>query len=266
MIADMKHWIVNENIDGFRCDVAGSVPTDFWQQAVPQLRAEKSIFMLAEAWEPELLKANLFDMGYGWDRHHTMNHIAKGEKPVSEWDETFTKDTTRYEADDILMTFVTNHDENSWNGTIKERMGDAAEAMTALSYVAPGMPLIYSGQEYDLDHRLLFFEKDEIPHTKGNMWPVLEKLGQLKADNPALHGGKEAASYERIDTGNEAVLAFKRSKDGKTVIYVANFSDETVQATLPYVKGEYLDYMSNTKMLIVGLIELKANGYKILVN
>ncbi len=266
MIADMKHWIVNENIDGFRCDVAGSVPTDFWQQAVPQLRAEKDIFMLAEAWEPELLKANLFDMGYGWDRHHTMNHIAKGEKPVSEWDETYAKDTTRYEADDILMTFVTNHDENSWNGTIKERMGEAAEAMTALSYIAPGMPLIYSGQEYDLDHRLLFFEKDEIPHTKGNMWPVLEKLGQLKAENPALHGGKNAASYERINTGNDAVLAFKRSKDGKTVIYVANFSDEAVEVSLPEVKGEYLDYMSDAKILVSGTVTLKANAYKILIN
>lgn len=266
MIEDMKHWIVNENIDGFRCDVAGSVPTDFWQEAVPALRAEKSIFMLAEAWEPELLKDNLFDMAYGWDRHHTMNHIAKGEK-VSEWDETFTKDENRYEANDILMTFVTNHDENSWNGTIKERMGEAAEAMTALSYVAPGMPLIYSGQEYDLDHRLLFFEKDEIPHTKGKTWSVLEKLGQLKVETPALHGGKNAASYERINTGSEAVLAFKRSKANKTVIYVSNFSDKTVEAKLPEIKGEFLDYMSNTKMSLTGNnLELKPWEYKILTN
>jgi glycosidase len=266
MIADMKHWIANENIDGFRCDVAGSVPTEFWQQAVPPLRAEKPIFMLAEAWEPELLKDNLFDMGYGWDRLHTMNHIAKGEK-VSEWDETFTKDVERYEANDILMTFVTNHDENSWNGTIKERMGEATEAMTALSYVAPGMPLIYSGQEYDLDHRLLFFEKDEIPHTKGNMWSVLEKLGQLKAETPALHGGKKAASYERINTGNEAVLAFKRSKGGKTVIYVSTFSDKTVDVKLPEIKGEFLDYMSNIKMSLTGdNLELIPWEYKILTN
>ena len=265
MIADMKHWIVNENIDGFRCDVAGSVPTEFWQQAVPALRAEKPIFMLAEAWEPELLKDNLFDMGYGWDRHHTMNHIATGEKPTSEWDITFTKDTTRYEANDILMTFVTNHDENSWNGTIKERMGDAAEAMTALSYVSPGMPLIYSGQEYDLNHRLLFFEKDEIPHAKGKMWSVLEKLGQLKANDPALHGGKNAASYERIYTGNETVLAFKRSKAGKTVIYVANLSEAPVEVNLPDVEGEFLDYMVDSKITIDKVLTLDAKAYKLLV-
>ena len=40
-----------------------------------------------------------------------------------------------------------NHDENSWNGTTKSRLGRAEEAITALSYVKPGMPLIYSGNE-----------------------------------------------------------------------------------------------------------------------
>src|SRR5574343_1838415 len=73
MTADMMHWIKNEGVDGFRCDVAGSVPVEFWQKAIPELRKEKNIFMLAEAWEPALLKDNLFDMVYGWDAHHTFN-------------------------------------------------------------------------------------------------------------------------------------------------------------------------------------------------
>ena len=265
MVKDMSYWIDKEGVDGFRCDVAGSVPTDFWQEAIPQLRAKKELFMLAEAWEPELMKGDLFDMAYGWDRHHTMNHIAKGEKPAIEWDETFKKDKERYEEDDILMTFVTNHDENSWNGTLKERMGDAAEAMTALSYVAPGMPLIYSGQEYDLDHRLLFFEKDQIPHTKGEMWPILEKLGKLKSENKALNGGKNAAIYERIDTGNKNVLAFRRSKNGSSLIYIANLSKQGLKTSLPY-KGEYLDYMTNTKYELKGdAVSLLPWEYKILI-
>lgn len=66
--------------------------------------------------------------------------------------ENYAKVVARYETNDILMTFVTNHDENSWNGTIKERMGKgyASEILTVLSFVALGMPLIYSGQEYEL--------------------------------------------------------------------------------------------------------------------
>lgn len=188
MVKEMTYWLTQEDVDGFRCDVAGSVPTDFWQEAIPKLRAIKPIFMLAEAWEPALLKDHLFDMAYSWDTHHKMNAIAQGKENVKAWDDRMAQIDTLYEKDDILMNFVTNHDENSWNGSVKERMGDASETMLALSYATPGMPLIYSGQEYDLNKRLLFFEKDTIPKTKGKVWPLLEKLGALKAGNKALNG------------------------------------------------------------------------------
>ena len=177
MIEDMLYWVKEEGVDGFRCDVASAVPLDFWEDAIPKLRSEKSLFMLAEADQPNLLKGkDLFDMAYGWERHHIFNQMANSDNAVALWNEVYKTDTDRYEQEDILMNFVTNHDENSWNGTVRERMGDASELLTALSFVVPGMPLIYSGQEYDLGHRLLFFEKDQIPHTKKTMWPLLEKL------------------------------------------------------------------------------------------
>ncbi|RLJ61514.1 alpha amylase-like protein [Lacinutrix venerupis] len=264
MIADMSYWLTEEGVDGFRCDVAGSVPTNFWEQAIPELRSKKDIFMLAEAWEPELLKDGLFDMAYAWDRHHAMNHIAKGEKDATEFTTALQTDFERYEADDILMNFVTNHDENSWNGTIKERMGEASEMMTALAYVTPGMPLIYSGQEYDLDHRLLFFEKDSFPHTKGKTWKVLEKLATLKQNNAALHGGKASAKYNAIDNGKD-VISFSRSKGNDEVVFIANVSEENVKANIPQ-KGNYLDFMTNETMELKGdAIPLAKNEYKILV-
>ena len=245
MIEDMEYWITTEKIDGFRCDVAGSVPTAFWEKAIPQLRSKKDIFMLAEAWEPELLKENLFDMAYGWDSHHVMNEIAQGKKDVSAFDAYIKKLDTIYEKDDILMNFITNHDENSWNGTVKERMGNASDAMLALTYTMPGMPLIYSGQEYDLNHRLLFFEKDSIPKTKGKAWPLLEKLGKLKATKAALEGGKNAAFFERITTSNDAkVLAFRRKKGEGEIIYLANLSKEPLKFKLN-LSGTFKNLISN---------------------
>lgn len=262
MIADMKYWITQEKVDGFRCDVAGSVPLDFWQESIPQLRKEKSIFMLAEAWEPELMKEDLFDMVYGWGRHHTMNRMSKGANPVKDWNENMKKDIVRYEKDDILMTFVTNHDENSWNGTVSERMGKAAEALTVLGYVAPGMPLIYSGQEYNLDHRLKFFEKDSIPKKKKNMWYLLEKLGKLKANNSALNSD---ASYKSIiDDGD--VLVIQREKSGKKLIYIANLSDENQKIKLPYSES-FVDYLNEQKIQMKDeVIELAPWEYKIVLN
>ena len=247
MTADMMYWIKNEDIDGFRCDVAGNVPLDFWQQAIPQLRKQKNIFMLAEAWEPALLKNNLFDMAYAWDGHHTLNKIAQGKEPVKQFDAYIEKINKNYEANDILMNFVDNHDENSWNGTIKSRLGEAEEAMTALTYLMPGMPLVYSGNEYGLEHSLKFFEKDSIPKTKGKQWELRAKLGKIKNEIDALHGGKNKATYKRIPATNENVLAFERMKNGKKVIYLANLSAKPVSVSLP-VSGQYKDLM-NEKMM-----------------
>ncbi len=264
MISDMLHWVENENIDGFRCDVAGSVPTSFWKEAIPQIRAKKNVFMLAEAWEHELFKENLFDMGYGWDRHHIMNHIAKGEKSVKEWDATFEKDADRYEEDVILMTFITNHDENSWNGTIQERMGGASELFTVLSYLTPGMPLIYSGQEYGLKHRLKFFEKDQIPHKKGKEWEILEALGKLKVENTALYGGKNAASYLRLPS-NENILFFKRTNGGKEIIFIGNLSDEPTKQAIELEKN-YTDYFNQQTIdKMTKEVALGAWEYRVLV-
>lgn len=268
MTSDMLHWIKNENIDGFRCDVAGNVPLDFWQQAIPQLRREKNIFMLAEAWEPELLKDGLFDMAYGWEAHHTMNRIAQGKNTVKEWDAYIKKVNKDYEADDILMNFVDNHDENSWNGTIKGRLGKGEEAMTALSYVMPGMPLIYSGNEYGLNHSLKFFEKDSIPKTKGKDWELRAKLGKLKAENPALNGGKNKANYSRIKTDDDTnVLAFTREKNGKKVVYIANFSSKPINSKVA-IKGDFTNYMTGKPMSLKDneVITLQPFQYFILNN
>jgi glycosidase len=224
--------------------------------------------MLAEAWEPELLKEDLFDMAYNWEGHHTKNKIAQGKNSLKDWDKFMTENQSKYSPDDILMNFVDNHDENSWNGTVKGRLGKAEEAMTALSYVMPGMPLIYSGNEYGLNHSLKFFEKDSIPKTKGKDWELRAKLGKLKAENPALNGGKNKANYTRIQTTDDAnILAFVREKNGNKVVYIANFSNNTVEAEILY-EGKFTNYMKqNTVTLSKNQkTQIKPWEYFILVN
>lgn len=267
MLEDMKYWLKEADVDGYRCDVAGMVPTDFWENTVAELKKIKPVFMLAEAWEPELMK-NAFDMGYSWDTHHRMNHIAKGEETVKNWDDRMAQIDTLYAKDDILMNFVTNHDENSWNGTVKERMGDASELMLALSYCTPGMPLIYSGQEYDMNKRLLFFEKDTIIKTKGNVWPILEKLGTLKNTNKALNGGKNAALYTRISSSDDQnILIFTREKEGQKLTFIGNLSNKEVNFVFKK-EGESTNYFTNKKVLFSGETEqtFKPWEYKIFID
>lgn len=266
---EMLYWVKEHNIDGFRCDVADNVPTAFWEYAIPKLKEVKPRFMLMESNKPYLF-GNLFDMGYGWEAHHLMNDIAKGKKTVGDWDSLMSKITKEYKPQDFFMNFTSNHDENAWNGTEYERLGnaDAAEAFAALTYVMPGMPLIYTGQEYDFNRRLKFFEKDEITKQKGRMYPLYEKLGKLKNENPALHGGKNAASYKRINSSSDLeILAFEREKDGKKVLYIANLTGKTKEFTLP-VEGTFTNAMTGeTVKLTKGQKQSwKAWQYLILTN
>ena len=191
-----------------------------------------------------------FDMQYGWEAHHIFNGIAKGEKTVKDWDNYVIKIDSVLQKDDFNMNFTSNHDENSWNGTEYERLGDAVEVFAAMTYVIPGMPLIYNGQEYDLKKRLRFFEKDTIPHTAGKMISVYEKLGKLKVENEALNGGKNKSSYKRIVTSDDkSILAFEREKNGKKVVFIANLSKTPKQFTLP-AEGNYTDGMSGQKITL----------------
>ena len=263
MINDLKYWLTEANIDGYRMDVAHKVPQDFFEEVTKELKQIKPVFMLAEAEQPALLE-KAFDMQYAWEGHHLLNDIAKGEKNAEDFQAYIKKQDTVLQDDDINMNFVTNHDENSWAGTLRERMPNNKELFTALTYTMPGMPLIYSGQEYDLDHRLLFFEKDSIPKTKGDYFTLLQRLGELKNTNSALNGGKDAAAYNAID-GGPSVIAFSRTKGDDEVVFIANISDENIKTNVPQ-KGSYLDYIANQPIQLKGdAIELAPNTYKIYV-
>lgn len=243
---EMLYWVKEHNVDGFRCDVADNVPTEFWQFAIPKLKEVKPLFMLMES-SKDYLFNGLFDMGYGWEAHHLMNDIAKGKKTVKDWDAHVVKQNAAYKKQDIWMNFTSNHDENAWQGTEYERQGDAAETFAVLTYLMPGMPLIYTGQEYDFNRRLKFFEKDEITKQKGKMFPIYEKLGALKNTNTALNGGKKSADYKRLVTSADtSILAFEREKEGNKAIYIANLTSKPQTFTVE-AEGEYTNYMTGEK-------------------
>ncbi|MEO8516497.1 MAG: alpha-amylase family glycosyl hydrolase [Flavobacterium sp.] len=266
MLEEMKYWVTTFNVDGFRCDVAAEVPVDFWNNSRTELNKIKPVFMLAEAEKPELSN-NAFDLQYGWEAHYIMNNMAQGKKTAKDWDMYAMKIDSLNPKDNVRMNFTSNHAENFWNGTEYERMGDAAEVFAAMTYTIPGIPLIYSGQEYDLNKRLKLYEKDTIPHVAGKMWNVYEKLGKLKSENPALNGGKNPASYLRLATsGDTQILAFEREKDGKKVIFIANLSKKAKQFTIP-VEGSFLDYMFDVSITLEKdqKMDFKPWEYKILI-
>ena len=267
MIDAMKFWVSEANIDGYRCDVAGSVPVDFWDAVRDTLDAVKPVFMLAEAWEPELLH-HAFQLAYGWNFHHIMNSIAKGTMGVPAIDDYYAEYMKQYQDDDVLMQFITNHDENSWNGTEYERMGDAVNTFAVLSYIAPGMPLIYTGQEAGLNERLVFFDKDEVNWSDTSLYSFYRKLNTLKK-NPALWAGINGGQMVRLEISDTNIYGIVRHKDNDVIVALMNFSDDerSFELNNPYYVGSYNSLFDDTFIDIGKLtdITLPPYGYKVYV-
>jgi glycosidase len=225
MVDAMKFWVEEIDIDGFRCDVAGMVPIDFWKTARDELDKVKPVFMLAE-WESAEYHGYAFDMTYAWGLHDLMKKLAGRTLPASALAIYVEKEASTYPADAYRMYFTSNHDVNSWEGTVFERLGEGAEAFAVLAATLGGMPLIYSGQEAGLDRRLEFFEKDEIEWKEHRFAQVYSALLSLKHRNRALWNGEAGGDVVWVHTSNDgAVFAFVRQRDSDKVFIVLNLSD-----------------------------------------
>jgi glycosidase len=269
MITAMGYWVSEADVDGFRCDVAGMVPTDFWQAARPRLEEIKPLFMLAE-WEDPTL-AGPFEMSYGWNLHRAGNAYMKGTQDVDGLDSLLRSEAARWPAGHLLMRFITNHDENSWNGTEDERLGAAADAFGVLAWTLPGMPLLYNGQEAGLDRRLAFFEKDEILWACHPRRDLYTQLNRLKHLSPALwSGATDSLHYQRVDCGPAAdqVWAFLRFSEAEDLLCVVNLGPEPVELSLTdaRLRGTWRVWEDGARLENKASLELKipAWGWSIL--
>ncbi|NNK79853.1 MAG: alpha-amylase [Flavobacteriales bacterium] len=231
MISSMQFWLRDVDIDGFRCDVAEWVPDDFWDEARPQLDEVKPVFMLAEAEHPEHHE-KAFDMSYAWEYHFIMNDLAQGKKDATHVGEYLTKDK-RFPSEAYRLQMTSNHDENTWKGTVKERLGDGVQAMAVMAATIQGMPLIYSGQEAALDHRLEFFEKDEIDWTETPLQGFYTRLIDANHNNEALWNGAYGGETRIVTVGNDnRVIAYHREKNGDSILILLNMSGEERDVSL----------------------------------
>jgi len=261
MIACMEYWVRDFDIDGYRCDVAGWVPMDFWNAARASLDQIKPVFMLAEAEGKELHSA--FEMTYGWEFHHIMNEIAKGEKNAADVIAFYEK--TKLPTGAFHMNFTSNHDENSWNGTEMERMGEARFALAVLAATIEGMPLVYNGQETSLDRRLKFFDKDSINWDKMDLVDFYSRLLHLHQSNEALHVGLEQTEPRFLSTKDQKeVLVFERKAGENRVLVLLNLSNSTQKVKVTDVmQGIFKNLFEGEKVVLKTnqSIMLKPWGY-----
>ncbi|HEY3739052.1 MAG TPA: alpha-amylase family glycosyl hydrolase [Bryobacteraceae bacterium] len=209
MIAMLVHWIREFDLDGFRCDVAGLVPTDFWNEARRALEQVKpELFLLAE-WHAADLLIEAFDADYAWPFHKTLNAVFMDGAPASRLREVWAEERAALPEGALELRFSDNHDERRAIARFGER---GALAASVLMFMLDGIPLLYNGQEVGdttesgapaLFERVpIFWESAEM---RPQFRPFYEKLIRLRRAHPALQQG--AVVWME---GDEQILRFER--------------------------------------------------------
>jgi 1,4-alpha-glucan branching enzyme len=250
MIDSMKFWITETGIDGFRCDMAHLVPTLFWNRVRRDLDSLKPVYMLAESENFDLLEY-AFDTIYNWKLMHAMNGMAAGNSSVMDLAEVMDNELKYLPKGATFLNFTSNHDENSWQGSAIERIHYLLEPFSVLTFLIPGMPLIYSGQEAGNYRRLKFFDKDEIEWKGDKMFTLYQKLAALKPTLPVMSKGAE---WQVLKTdAPDQILAMAWADEKARCLFLLNISKN---ASAFYVKCQNLEGSFKN-----ALLELDEKGY-----
>jgi glycosidase len=230
MIEMMKYWVRDIGIDGYRCDVAELVPTEFWNRARKELDKIKPIMMLSEGTIPEH-HAEGFDVTYSWTLYDVLAKVMDGSTPVTVFDDILTTESFQFPKGSLRMRFNTNHDKNAWDApAVLKYSQQGAKATALLTFTYPGIPLIYNGEEVGNDKRLSLFEKVDIDWTKNYEFRAFYKsLTRLRSSHPALQRGE----YIPIkNSGGGKVYTFLRRLGNDEVLVVINFDRDPRSCTI----------------------------------
>ena len=206
-----------------------NTPVEFWERARAELNKIKPVLMLAEHEGAGGFMEKGFDINYAWELHHLMNRVAQRKSRAISISKYFEREWAVYLQSVYRLMFLTNHDENSWAGTIDSLMGDAQKVFAILIFTSQGVPLLYSGQEACLDKKRKFFVRDPIEWDTCDLTGFYSNLIKLKKENKALWNGENGGRMLKIETNRgKKVFAFYREKDGNRVVGSLNLTRKGV--------------------------------------
>jgi glycosidase len=266
MIAAMRFWIDECDIDGFRCDMAMLVPLTFWRTARTTLDKIKPLFWLAEC--EEISYHEVFDATYAWKLLHKMESFWKKETDIHGLEEVLHYYSSMFPKSAFHLFFTTNHDENSHSGSEYERLGNAVEAFAVLSCTWNGIPLIYSGQEMPNKKRLKFFEKDAIEwNGEYFLHDFFKTLLALRKRNSALEAGECSETYRLVTGVDHLVFAYLRRQGSDEVLVVLNLSHDNVAIRVSDEKlsGTFSDIFTLEEHDVNGTVDLKLKPWQHLI-
>ena len=232
MIAMMKYWIQECDIDGYRCDVAYMVPTDFWVEARGELKKTKpDIMLLAEASKPELL-VQAFDLDYDWPLLATLNKVLINGAPASALQASWEESRRQFPRGALHMRISDDHDEPRAVARYGIR---GALAASVLMFTLDGVPLLYNGMEVGdatesgdpalFDKLTIFWHPKERPPLRN----IYRDLIRLRKQYACLRNG-DVTWLRNSDAAD--VVTFMRADDQDQFVVIINFSNRPMDVNI----------------------------------
>ncbi|GGJ53654.1 alpha-amylase family glycosyl hydrolase [Deinococcus roseus] len=216
LISIGEFW-ANLGVDGFRADYSDGLPLAFWQKFRTHMKAINPQFLLLAETGDEAFHDRAFDLSYDWVG---MSKAVAAVSGLSSANSFFN-----YQADQgnvPKLRYLENHDQDRIASKLKEDF--QKKAVAALLLTEPGVPLIYAGQEWGIDHRPNLFDPDPVLWNQGNsdLHAFYQKLLSTRSKLPALQSG----ALKTISAQSRNVAAFERFTPEQKVTVLINFAAE----------------------------------------
>ena len=223
MTGVLKYWLRSFDVDGYRCDSAGLLPTDFWEAASTEARKVKpDMLMLAEGDQTDL-QNSAFDLDYDWPLLGGIYAVLAKGAPATRIQTILEGEHTRYPARALHMQISDDHDEQ--RATVKYSPRGALAA-SALMLTLDGVPLLYNGMEVgDLGAKPIVWEGARQAET----FRFYQQMLALRRAHPALRQGE---TQWITNTDPAHLLTYVRKSGGEEFLVAINLSNKPVTATV----------------------------------
>lgn len=264
---NMIHWVKAFDVDGFRCDVSGNIPQDFWEDAREKLQAMRAdIGMVAESdYEPrEQVKA--FDVSYSFKWYDAIRKVMCESQPATLLREKWETQRDYYPKGSHFLRYCDNHDLHRADVMFGEQ---GIKAVATMQFMLDGVPMIYNGQEIG----------DATPQDLFSHWPIrweaanLPKQVERRAWYVNLCKVRQSRDVfaEGITTWldhdqPECVVAFTRHTDNDKVLCVVNLSNRPVSVMMNDIHDiDKIIWGDGVMEHIDGKSQINLNGFGVMV-
>jgi glycosidase len=230
MIKAMKYWVLEANIDGYRCDYADAVPTDFWSQAIDSLKQTGHKLVLFSEGSRVANLSSGFAMNFGWSVYGAvLNTFGASQADASGIGSANGQDNSSIPLGTYMVHFTDNHDYDNSGAiplTIYNGKSGSIAAFAVTTYIG-GVPLIYSGQEVGVSANQVINQGTSVNWSSNpDLLAAYKKLLSFRNTSNAVKLGTVTLF------SNADVVVFERISGAETVLVIANTRNKVINYSL----------------------------------